>query len=1046
MATKKKASRRQRSGRSAAKSGRSKQVKNQPAAIRRAADLSTPKTRPAASTADVRRDGFAVVGIGASAGGLDAFKQFFAAMPADSGLAFVLIQHLDPTHTSLTAELVDKHTAMTVVEAGDGMRIEPNRVYVIAPNCYLTVSGQTLHLTEPVKIRGVRVPIDFFFRSLADDQQNRAIAIILTGTGSDGTLGAREIKAAGGLVLVQSPESAEHGGMPRSAINADVADRVLAIREMPAVLLGYVKHWYVNGGGATQREPETVSDDLTAILGMLRARIKYDFSGYKKGTLTRRIQRRMGLSHIADMTTYIERLRQDRAEFNSLYKDLLIGVTNFFREPEAWAELEQFVIDPLIAAQPYDAPLRVWVPGCATGEEAYSLAMLLLDRMQAADKSCGIQIFASDIDQDALSFARAAVYPESIAADVSSDRLGQFFVKGEHTFRINKEVREAVVFAEQNLISDPPFSKLDLVSCRNLLIYLEPEVQKAILSVVHFALRDQGFLFLGGSETVSQQPELFEPLSRKWRIYRRTESVRRRQPDLILRKPPALELAPEARPLDDQRRIGRLSSRVQAAIIKRYAPACVVVNYKLDVLYLHGPVDKYLQLPSGELAANLIEMSRPGLRTKLRAIINQAIEQDKPVTVAGVRIKRDEQYYSVRVVAEPLREFGEIDGVLLVAFDEANAADRVRIIYVEPHDARKSDRPESIDEFETVIRQLEEELRATREDLQTTIEELETANEEFKAANEEVLSINEELQSTNEELETSKEELQSVNEELQTVNSQLEQKVTEQEAMTNDVINLLASADIATIFLDRGFRLRRFTPAATRLLRVIESDVGRPIRDFARNFTDERLLADAEKVLERLTTIELEVQDYQKRWYLRRILPYRTADDRIDGVVITFTDVTPQKLLEATLHGRTHELEDQVASGAADLRIATAALLSSEGHYRALLESAPDAIIVADQHGAILHVNRRTEQLVGSGRDALVGQPMEELLPEQFRDRLRRQRAEFLRDPQARPTAIGVQCASLVRDGRELPVEIRLSPAEIDGHLVVIAAVRDVAE
>jgi two-component system CheB/CheR fusion protein len=853
----------------------------------------------------------AVVGVGASAGGLDAFKHFFIATRADTGMAFVLIQHLDPTHESLTAELLGKHTRMSVVQVVDEMRIEPNHVYVIPPNKYLTISGQTLQLTEPVQRRGVRVPIDFFFRSLADDQQERAIGIILSGTGSDGTLGAREIKAAGGMVMVQDPDSAQYDGMPRSAIAAGVADYVLPVEKMPEMLVGYVQHWYVHGAVASPPVAEKAPDDLATILGLLRARVKYDFSCYKKGTLTRRIQRRMGLQHIAEMGEYLARLRQDKEEVTALYKDLLIGVTNFFREGEAWQVLEKQVIDPLVDEHDADAPIRVWVAGCATGEEPYSLAMVLTERLQQANKGCGLTIFASDIDQDALAFARAGVYPENIADDVTPERLRRFFTKGEHTWRINKEIREAVVFAEHNVVSDPPFSKLDLVSCRNLLIYLEPEVQKRILGMFHFALHDGGYLFLGNAETNTQQQDLFESVSRKWRIYRRIR-VSRREFEMPATSSRQARTVHELPPTVMETRRHRLPAAAQQAVMQRFVPACVMVNRQLEVCYLLGPVDDYLQLPSGEQTHDLIAMARQGLRTKLRVAVQQAIEDNKPVTLDDVRVRRGQQFIPVRVTIEPLRQPDMLAGLVLVAFDEASVEQRVRVIYVEPSEPVPSDKPESAAEYQSVIRQLERELAEAREDLKTSIEQLETSNEEFKAAHEEVTSINEELQSTNEELETSKEELQSLNEELQTVNSQLESKVSELEATNNDLHNLLASIDHATLFLDRQFRIRRFTSATMHLLPLIETDIGRPFGDFAKNFTDEDLLADAERVLKQLTPIDKEIQDQQDRWYVRRIVPYRTEDDRIDGVVVTFIEITERKRTEAKLNALNESLEQQV--------------------------------------------------------------------------------------------------------------------------------------
>ncbi|QDV47346.1 Chemotaxis protein methyltransferase [Stieleria neptunia] len=867
--------------------------------------------------------GVAVVGIGASAGGLDAFRRFFSAAPGDLGVAFVLIQHLDPTHESLTAELLGKHTEMSVVQVVEEMVIEPNHVYVIPPNKYLTISGKTLHLSEPVQRRGVRVPIDFFFRSLADDQQSRAIGIILSGTGSDGTLGAGEIKAAGGIVMVQSPDTAQYDGMPRSAMLAGVVDCVLPVDEMPDMLLRYVGHSYVNDQTTQTRLERSVtkaSSDLTTIVGLLRARVKYDFSYYKKGTLTRRIQRRMGLRHVEAMDEYIERLRQDDAEVTALYKDLLISVTNFFRDPPAWLALEKHVIGPLVAGLAPDPhrhdethrnTIRVWTPGCASGEEPFSLAMLLTERMQAASKDGELNLFASDIDHDAVAFARAGVYPETIAADVTPERLQRFFTKGEHTYRINKEIRETVVFAEQNVISDPPFSKLDLISCRNLLIYLEPDIQKKILSMFHFALRDGGYLFLGNAETITQQSDLFVPVSREWRIYQRSNSVEREYsvPARASRSPPP-EIALPARGV--QRRAPRLPAAAQQLVLQRFAPACALVDRSLKVVYLHGPVDDYLQLPSGEQTYDLIAMSRQGLRTKLRVAVQQAIQTNKPVALENVQVRRGQQFCPVRVSIEPLRQPDELSDLLLLAFEEADAEQRVRLVYVEPSEAIPPDEPDTVAEYQAVIRQLERDLTETREDLQTSIEEFETSNEEFKAANEEVTSINEELQSTNEELETSQEELQSLNEEMQTVNNQLESKVGELESVNNDLNNLLSSIDHATLFLDRQFRVKRFTPATANLLRVIETDIGRPFSDFAKNFSDEDLLDDAANVLKHLAPMDKEIRDERGHWYVRRIVPYRTEEDRIDGVVITFIDITERNQARESLQLLNASLEQQV--------------------------------------------------------------------------------------------------------------------------------------
>jgi two-component system CheB/CheR fusion protein len=875
-------------------------------------------------------------------------------MPADSGMAFVLVQHLDPTHESLGAELIGRHTSMPVVEVRAEMPVEENCVYVIPPNRYLTISGGTLHLTEPLERRGLRVPIDFFLRSLAQDQQERAIGIILSGTGTDGTLGVREIKAVGGIVVAQSPETCQFDGMPRSAINTGVVDYILPVEKMPAALIDYLRHWQGNGQKKQPPAAEEAPDHLPAILGLLRARVKYDFSCYKKGTLVRRIQRRMGLHRIADMSEYVDYLRKNKDDLDALYRDLLIGVTNFFRDPEAWETLEQQVVVPLIADCDPHAPLRAWVAGCATGEEAYSLAMVLIEQLQVVGKGCAIQVFASDIDPDALQIARAGVYPENIAADVSPERLRRFFIADEHSYRVNKQVREAVVFAQQNVISDPPFSKLDLITCRNLLIYLEAPVQKTILSLFHFGLRPGGYLFLGGSETISQQRGMFEPISRKNRIYRRIGQSSPDRMELPVRVVDGSRPSPGAHPKWDDPNNRRLASVAQQLVLQRFVPACVLINQKAEVLHLNGPIDRYLRLPDGNLASDLMAMAREGVRTKLRSAVHQALRDGKAVRMSGARVKVHDKHHDVLISVEPLKHPPEAAGLLLVTFEEE-----------ETHkpDGRRSRAPAAAppetlaaSDYEDIIGRLEGDLRTTRGDLQSTIEDLETSNQEFKAANEEVTSVNEELQSTNEELETSKEELQSLNEELQTVNNQLEQKVIELETAHDDLANLLASTDIPIVFLDRQFCIKRFTPATTRLMPLIQEDVGRPVNDFAWNFSDPDLLGDARGVLEKLSPLEREIQDKRGRWYLRRIAPYRTEDSHIGGVVIVFTDITARREHAKTLEALAAELKQRVVEGTSDLA-------EKQGLLAAMLDSTTEAVIVIDKDRRYQFFNPAAQEL-----------------------------------------------------------------------------------
>jgi two-component system CheB/CheR fusion protein len=961
-----------------------------------------------------------VVCVGASAGGLEAFRQFVGSIPPDSGLAFVLILHLDPTRSSLTAELAKHYTAMQVSEAEEGTRVEPNHVYVIPPNRYIGIHDGILRLTQPVEPRGLRLPIDFFLRTLAEDQQEHAIAVILSGTGTDGTLGVREIKAANGMVMVQDPTSAAHEGMSRSAISTGVVDYVLPVPGMAEALLRYAQHWYVNGVAAPPPIDER-PDYLHTIIGILRARTKYDFSGYRKGTLTRRIQRRMGLSHIPDPTEYVEFLRQHPDEITALHKDLLISVTSFFRQPESWRGLEETVIGPMVRSHPDESPLRVWVPGCATGEEAYGLAMVLIEQCEAAGKRCELQVFASDIDGDALAFARAGVYPESIIEDVSTSRLRNFFHKEGHTCRVGRQLRELVLFAQQNVITDPPFSKIHLISCRNVLIYFEPDVQERVLSLFHFALREGGYLFLGSSETITRPQGLFVAHSRRFRIFRRTGPVRLERLEFPSR--PAAGRAVEEVEVNPQTRRGAILA--QQLMLRRFAPACAVINRRGEVLFLNGPVDRFLQVMPGEPSSDLVAMARDGLRTKLRYALERSLAEERAVTVQNLRVKGDHAA-PIDVTVEPLQ--GPPGGLLmLVTFASASL----------PAPAGKTSEPPLAvapgdGESELVIRRLEDDLQATRQDLQTTIEELQTSNEEFKAANEEAISINEELQSANEELQTSKEELQSLNEELQTVNNQLELKITELETAHNDLSNLFQSTDIATIFLDRNLRIRRFTPATQRLVRVIASDIGRPFADLVLNVDDARFMPDADRVLRSLTPIEREVRDPEGRWYLRRTVPYRTQEDHIDGVVITFTDITRPKSEQDAIRSLNEELRKRVDQRTAEVV--------------KLIEVAADAIVVVGADGTILELNHRTVGLFGWARDELLGRPVELLIPERYAKTHADDRAGYFESPFPRPMGTGRELFGRRKDGSEIPIDVSLSTMEREGQPVAVAAIRDITE
>jgi len=891
-----------------------------------------------------------VVGIGASAGGLDAFKKFFAAMPADSGIGFVLIPHLDPKHGSMMVELLARYTKMPVIEAADGMAVEANRVYILPPNKYITISGGILHLTGPVERDGPQTSIDLFLRSLAEDKREKAICIILSGTGAHGSLGLKAVKASDGMAMVQDPNTAEYPRMPQSAIATGLADYVLPVEQMPEALIKYIKHYYVNGADADAKAT-VVPDYLSQVLALLRSRTKFDFRGYRTRMLARRIERRMSLSHFDRIGDYVVFLREHPDEIKQLFRDLLISVTNFFRDPEAFQALETEVIAPLVRAKEPDAPLRIWSAGCATGEEPYSLGILLLEHLAAEKRSCKMQIFATDVDDAALNVARQGIYPETIATDVSPERLGRFFIRADDaSYQVGKQLREIVIFARQNLITDAPFSKLDLIVCRNLLIYLEPEFQRKVVALLHFSLNEGGFLFLGPSETIGRHVDLFEPVSKKWRIFQRIGPARLEQVQVpIAAKVEPLVPTRRAAPSGAPPRPISFAELTHRLLLDRFAPVALLINRKYEILYFFGATDRYLAVPAGEPSQDLMAMARDGLRTKLRAAIHKAVRENAPITLGSCQVRRNGDFYPVIVTIHPMQGPEGADGLLLVTFQESDQ---------EPIPARP---PVGLPE-EPVVRQLENELKATKEDLQSTIEELESSNEELKVSNEEVMSMNEELQSANEELETSKEELQSLNEELSTVNNQLQDKVADLETSNNDMANLLNCTDVAIIFLDNQLRIKRFTPLATRLFNLIATDIDRPITDIARKYIDSTLQQDIGQVLRTLkpqeTQVQLQTPDGTS--WNRRITPYRTLQNRIEGVVLTFTDVTQIR--------RTADHAQRLA---------------------AVLVDSNDAVTVHDFDGKITAWNRGAERMTGYSEAEALQMNVEQMIPQELHAKVR---------------------------------------------------------
>jgi two-component system CheB/CheR fusion protein len=852
-------------------------------------------------TQAVERARFPVVGIGASAGGLSALEAFFSAQPNDAGagMAYVLVQHLAPDRESALSELLGRCTTMPVVDVEDGVAVQPDHVYVIPPDRDLALLDGTLQLLEPTAPRGLRLSIDFFFRSLAQDQREFAVCIVLSGTGSDGALGLRAVKGDGGLTIAQEPSSAAYEGMPQSAIATGCVDAILEPEEMLGRLSSYARLRFGDHPAGVPSAPLLGEDTLRKICLRIRAHTGHDFSQYKQTTLVRRIARRMALHQLEREEDYLRFLQKHSVEIEALFADLLIGVTRFFRDPAAFTALETEVL-PALLERRAGGTLRLWVAGCSTGEEAYSIAMVLQELLASAKRHCAVQIFASDIDAEAIAQARGGVYPAAIAADVSPERLERFFVKDAESdvYRVTKLLRDQVIFSEQDLIKDPPFSKLDLISCRNLLIYMTSQLQKKLIPLFHYALAPEGALFLGSSETVGEFASLFEAIDRQHKLYKRRSDVASGATRLALPAFPERvapgTLALEAR--GDSRRRGKanLGTLTERALLDHHAHVGVLINGRGEILHIYGRTGHYLEPTPGDAQMNILKMAREGLRRPLTMALHKAVSERAVVHKERLKVRSNGASELVDVVVRPLHETTEVtaesDLWLVVIVPRTEVADEASV--AEGDDTRGAESDER-------AAALEQELRAKEEYLQTTLEEMETSNEELKSTNEELQSVNEELQSSNEELETSKEELQSVNEELATVNAELQTKVSELSRTNNDMNNLLAGTGVGTLFVDHQLRIARFTPAATQVINLIQTDVGRPVGHVVSNLIDyQDLVRDAQAVLDSLAPLEREVQTTDGRWYLMRIRPYRTLDNVIEGVVITFVDISSRRLAE----------------------------------------------------------------------------------------------------------------------------------------------------
>ena len=824
---------------------------------------------------------FTVVGIGASAGGLQASRKLVEAMPVDTGMAFVLVQHLDPTHESMMVDLLAGHTAMSVRQATDGMRLQRDRVYVIPPGTYLSVSDGVLRLSEPQARHGARLPFDFLLHSLADSYGPRAICIILSGTGADGSLGLKAVKERGGLVIAQDPEEAGYDGMPRSAIATGAVDLILPVAKMPEAMIGYARR--IAAALSDAEDPDAgdaAGTWLPEIIELLRTRTAHDFRLYKHGTLERRIARRMAMAAIEPDETerYLDRLRAEPEELELLAKDLLINITSFFRDPKVFDLLAETIVPELVANAVSDQPLRIWIAGCSTGEETYSLALLFRERITLEKSNLKLQVFASDVDPDAVGRAREGLYPGSIEAEVSAERLARFFIKEGPNYRVHPELRSTVVFTVQDVLTDPPFSRLDLVSCRNLLIYLRPDAQTKVLSLFHFALREGGVLLLGSSETVGSFEERFKLISKPARLYRHLSRSRPGEMAFAMGEGVRVPIRPgQSMGVSRQLALGELCRRL---VTEAYAPAAVLINRKNECLYSLGPTDRYLRVPPGQPTHDLIAMARPSLRSRLTSAIQQAGQANARVTVPGGRGEQDGEAPTFSIEVQPVQAEGE--ELMLVCFVNEPVAPPKPGGAITPGEASR-------------VVELERELDVTRTELQAAIRNLENSSEEQMAINEEALSVNEEYQSTNEELLASKEELQSLNEELTALNSQLHETLERQRTTSADLQNVLYSTDVATLFLDPDLKIRFFTPATKSLFSILPGDVGRPLADLNSLAPDGALLGDARQVLRNAAPIEREIEAQNGAWYVRRILPYQTQEGGVEGVVITFANITERK-------------------------------------------------------------------------------------------------------------------------------------------------------
>ena len=892
-------------------------------------------------------DSFYVVGIGASAGGLEALERLFDNMPETTGAAFIVVSHLDPNHVSIMPELIQRSTKMKCFPAEDGMVVEPNHVYVAPPNRDLAVLHGTIQLMEPLEAHGFRLPIDFFFRSLSADAGEKAICIILSGMASDGTAGLRAVKSELGMVMVQDPRSAKFDGMPSSAIKTELADYILPPEEMAPLLIKYIsqkgKGVLLDAGIAEGKIP----DAFQKLFILLRNCTGYDFSLYKHNTIYRRVERRIAVSQLENLSNYIRMLQQDPAEIEKLFRELLIGVTSFFRDPESFVKLKSLLLE-LVKTKPDNGQIRIWVPGCSTGEEAYSIAIIIQECLNETKKQCDVQIFATDIDAVAIEKARTGSFT-GIASDLSKERLNRCFTSKDNLFQARQEIRELLVFARHSVIKDPPFTKLDLISCRNLLIYFGAALQKTVIPIFHYSLVPDGILFLGSSETISSFVDLFSIADNKWKLYRRRDSMFSSQPYAVFpaSQPTPTTLQTSATQIETR----SLAQEAEQIILTMYSPDCVIIRNTGDIVYIHGNIGKYLDFPQGEAKMNIFELAGEELQQDLPPLIRKVLSSKKSFTSKGLRVKHHRRIHTLDLTVTPIKEPAAMSGFLLIRFEDIPPQKHISMSKTNHYEKRSR----------TLLKELERQLRSAKDNLRLAVKDLETSNDELRSSNEEMQSTNEEMQSSHEELETSKEELQSLNEELITVNNELQDRNDELSIVNNDMKNLLDSTDIPTIFLDKDLCIKRFTIHATKVVNLIPSDIGRPIDQLAAKFRYENLSVDAKEVLRTLVYKQIELQTNDGLWYQVRILPYRTTSDVIEGVVITFSNITKLK-----------SVYDEINT-------LSKAIQHAREYADNIVDTVREALLILDKDLRVLSANRSFYRLFSTVSDKTVGKSIFEL-------------------------------------------------------------------